>query len=97
MRAGEISPEIPSRAATGRYMLINGVQTPVSYTHLDVYKRQIETNQFGLNEFMRWCHKAGTEPMMAVNLGTRGADAARNLVEYCNLPAGTYYLSLIHI
>ena len=24
--------------------------------------------------------------MMAVNLGTRGADAARNLVEYCNHP-----------
>ncbi len=56
--------------------------------------RTIETNQFGLNEFMRWCHKAGTEPMMAVNLGTRGADAARNLVEYCNLPAGTYYSDL---
>ena len=56
--------------------------------------RTIETNQFGLNEFMRWCRKVGTEPMMAINLGTRGADAARNLVEYCNLPAGTYYSDL---
>ncbi len=27
--------------------------------------------------------------MLAVNLGTRGADAARNLVEYCNHPGGT--------
>ncbi|HSA83207.1 MAG TPA: hypothetical protein VLE23_20485 [Geminicoccaceae bacterium] len=27
--------------------------------------------------------------MLAVNLGTRGADAARNLVEYCNHPSGT--------
>ena len=26
------------------------------------------------------------EPMLAVNLGTRGGDAARNLVEYCNHP-----------
>jgi alpha-N-arabinofuranosidase len=27
--------------------------------------------------------------MLAVNLGTRGADAARDLVEYCNAPTGT--------
>ena len=29
---------------------------------------------------------AGVEPMLAVNLGTRGIDAARDLVEYCNAP-----------
>ena len=29
--------------------------------------------------------------MMAVNLGTRGPDAARRLVEYCNFPAGTKF------
>ena len=33
-----------------------------------------ETNAFGTNEFMAWCAKANIEPMMAVNLGTRGAD-----------------------
>ena len=27
---------------------------------------------------------AGTDVMMAVNLGTRGVDAAREIVEYCN-------------
>ncbi len=32
--------------------------------------------------------------MMAVNLGTRGADAARTLVEYCNHPSGTYWSDL---
>ena len=48
-----------------------------------------ETNQFGTNEFIDWCRAAGIEPMLAVNLGTRGADAARNLVEYCNHPGGT--------
>ena len=31
-----------------------------------------ETNAFGTNEFMAWCAKADIEPMMAVNLGTRG-------------------------
>lgn len=54
----------------------------------------VETNQFGLNEFMDWCKKAGTKPMMAVNLGTRGIDAARNIVEYCNIKGGTYYSDL---
>lgn len=53
-----------------------------------------ETNEMGTNEFMDWCRMAGTAPMMAVNLGTRGADAARNLVEYCNHPSGTYYSDL---
>ena len=31
---------------------------------------------------------------MAVNLGTRGGDAARNLVEYCNHPGGSYWSDL---
>ncbi len=51
----------------------------------------IETNEFGLDEFMEWCRAAGTAPMMAVNLGTRGVDAARNLLEYCNFKSGTAY------
>lgn len=54
----------------------------------------IETNQIGTNEFADWAKLAGTEVMMAVNLGTRGADAARNLVEYCNHPSGTYWSDL---
>jgi alpha-L-arabinofuranosidase len=48
-----------------------------------------ETNLFGTNEFIDWCRLAEVEPMLAVNLGTRGGDAARRLVEYCNHPAGT--------
>ncbi|GBF72994.1 alpha-N-arabinofuranosidase [Paenibacillus sp. 598K] len=54
----------------------------------------IEPNTFGTNEFMDWCRKAGTEAMMAVNLGTRGADEARSLVEYTNHPSGSYYSDL---
>ncbi len=53
--------------------------------------KSIETNQFGLNEFVRWCQKAGTSPMMAINLGTRGVDEARAIVEYCNFPGGSYW------
>ena len=32
--------------------------------------------------------------MLAVNLGSRGLDAARSLVEYCNHPGGTYWSDL---
>ncbi len=53
-----------------------------------------EPNTFGTDEFMRWCRETGIEPMMAVNLGTRGPDEARNLVEYCNHPGGTYWSDL---
>ena len=54
----------------------------------------IETNQFGLNEFADWSKKAGSDIMMAVNLGTRGPEDAKNLLEYCNFKGGTYYSDL---
>lgn len=54
----------------------------------------VETNDVGTDEFAQWARRADTEVMMAVNLGTRGADAARNLVEYCNHPGGTYWSDL---
>ncbi len=54
----------------------------------------IETNEIGTNEFITWAKEVGTEVMMAVNLGTRGVEAARNLIEYCNLTQGTYYSDL---
>jgi alpha-N-arabinofuranosidase len=50
-----------------------------------------ESNRFGTNEFAVWAKKVNTDIMMAVNLGTRGAEEARNFVEYCNFPGGTYY------
>jgi alpha-N-arabinofuranosidase len=61
---------------------------------LDLAWFSTEPNTFGTNEFMDWCRAANVEPMMAVNLGTRGAEAARNLVEYCNHPGGTYWSDL---
>jgi alpha-N-arabinofuranosidase len=61
---------------------------------LDLAWRTTETNDVGTNEFMDWCKKAKTDPMMAVNLGTRGLDAARNLLEYCNHPGGSYWSDL---
>ncbi len=56
---------------------------------LDLAWFSTEPNTFGTNEFIDWCREAGIEPMLAVNLGTRGADAARHYLEYCNHPGGT--------
>ncbi len=58
-------------------------------TRLDPAWRSIESNAFGLDEFIRWTRKAEVEPMMAVNLGTRGLQEAVDLLEYCNHPGGT--------
>lgn len=54
----------------------------------------IETNEVGIDEFQQWAKQTGTDIMMAVNLGTRGADEARALVEYCNATTPTYYADM---
>lgn len=61
---------------------------------LELAWRTIETNEVGTNEFADWAKKVGADVMMAVNLGTRGIDAARNLIEYTNHPGGTYWSDL---
>ncbi|MEK4566048.1 alpha-N-arabinofuranosidase [Alkalihalobacillus sp. FSL R5-0424] len=61
---------------------------------LELAWRVIEPNYVGTNEFADWAKLANTEVMMAVNLGTRGIDAARNLLEYCNHPGGSYWSDL---
>ena len=58
-------------------------------TRLDLAWRSLESNHVGIDEFVRWTTAAEVEPMLAVNLGTRGIDAARALVEYCNHPGGS--------
>ena len=60
----------------------------------DLAWRSTEPNLVGLHEFSQWCKKVDAQVMMAVNLGTRGVDAALNLLEYCNLPAGSKYSDL---
>ncbi|UOE93565.1 alpha-N-arabinofuranosidase [Alkalihalobacillus sp. LMS39] len=61
---------------------------------LELAWRTIETNEIGTNEFVSWAKAVNAEVMMAVNLGTRGIDAARNFIEYCNHPGGTYWSDL---
>lgn len=58
---------------------------------LDLAWFTTETNEVGLHEFMNWAKLVDAEVMYAVNLGTRGADAARHIVEYANHPGGSRY------
>jgi alpha-N-arabinofuranosidase len=61
---------------------------------LDLAWLSTEPNRFGTNEFIEWCRAVGTEPMLGVNLGTRGPDEARQFLEYCNHSGGTYFSDL---
>jgi len=56
---------------------------------LDLAWHSTETNEIGLHEFSDWLDKAGSELMLAVNLGTRGTLEALDLLEYSNVPGGT--------
>ncbi|WP_127144564.1 alpha-N-arabinofuranosidase [Pelagibacterium montanilacus] len=61
---------------------------------LDLAWHTSESNEVGIHEFADWCQSVGTEMMLAVNLGSRGLDAARNFVEYVNHPGGSYWSDL---
>lgn len=51
---------------------------------LDLAWRSIETNQVGTDDFLGWCERMGIEPMLAVNLGTRGLQEAVDYLDYVN-------------
>ncbi len=61
---------------------------------IDLAWRQIEPNTFGFDEFMRWISELGVDPIMTVNLGTKGIQDAVNLIEYTNFSKGTKYSDL---
>ena len=50
---------------------------------------QLESNDFGIDEFMTFCRLLNTEPYIAVNSGFGDAHSAAKEVEYANGPADT--------
>ncbi|MDG4774945.1 alpha-L-arabinofuranosidase C-terminal domain-containing protein [Solwaraspora sp. WMMD792] len=60
----------------------------------DLAWRSIETNEIGIDEFVRWADKADVEIMYAVNLGTRGVQEALDVHEYVNHSGGTHLAEL---
>jgi alpha-N-arabinofuranosidase len=63
-------------------------------TRLDTAWHSAEPNTFGMGEFITWAGRAGVEPMVALNLGTRGVAEALDLLEYSNHPQGTHLSDL---
>ena len=61
---------------------------------LDLAWHSTDPNTVGVDEFLRWCEKADIEPMMAVNLGTRGVQEALDILEYTNVVGGTHFADL---
>ncbi|KAG5965466.1 hypothetical protein E4U57_004049 [Claviceps arundinis] len=53
-----------------------------------------ESNEFGTDEFMKWCEVVGTEPYLCLNFGTGTLDEALAWVEYCNSDRNGYYANL---
>ena len=58
---------------------------------LDLAWFTTETNEVGLHEFAAWTRKAGSDLMYAINLGTRGPEQARDVVEYANHKGGSKF------
>jgi alpha-L-arabinofuranosidase len=58
---------------------------------LDLAWHTSESNKVGIHEFAKWCKTVKTEIVLAINLGSRGLDEARNFVEYVNGPTGSYW------
>ena len=52
-----------------------------------------DPNQFGTNEFVRFCRLAGAEPYLAANVRSLPARDFYQWVEYCNSPAGATTLA----
>jgi alpha-N-arabinofuranosidase len=61
---------------------------------MDLAWRTLEPNEIGTNEFVEWARSLKAEVNMVVNLGTRGPEEARDLVEYCNHPGRSYFSDL---
>jgi len=61
---------------------------------LDLAWKTIETNEVGIHEFVSWANEVNVEVNMAINLGTKGIEEARNIVEYCNHKGGSYWSDL---
>ena len=60
------------------------------------WRNELESGDFGTNEFIRFARNAGAEPSITVNVEGHGAtaDEAAAWVEYCNGPPSSKYGSL---
>jgi alpha-L-arabinofuranosidase len=62
----------------------------------DLAWHAVDTNQFGTNEFIRFCRSLKAEPYLVVNCGDGDMREARDWVEYCNGTQGSTLVKLRH-
>jgi alpha-N-arabinofuranosidase len=55
--------------------------------------QKYDSNEFGTNEFLRFCRAAGAEPYLAANLRSLPAQDFYRWIEYCNSPQGSTSLA----
>jgi alpha-L-arabinofuranosidase len=60
-------------------------------TRPDLAWDNIETNEFGTDEFIAWCRELNAEPYLCLNFGTGTLDEALSWLEYCNGTKSTYW------
>ena len=60
----------------------------------DLAWNAIDSNQFGTNEFIRFCRKLNIEPYLCVNCGDGDMREAADWVEYCNGTGDTALVKL---
>jgi len=56
---------------------------------INIWWDQVDTNQFGTDEFLLFCRMIGTEPYVCLNVGSGTVEEARSWVEYCNSTQAT--------
>src|SRR4030042_1687337 len=83
----------PGGNFVSNYHWLDGVG-PNRTSRMELAWARLETNQFGTDEFMKFCKKTGIEPYFSVNMGTGTIEEAQRWVEYCNVKEGPYYAEL---
>ncbi|MBN1414234.1 MAG: alpha-N-arabinofuranosidase [Bacteroidales bacterium] len=83
----------PGGNFVSNYHWLDGVG-PERIPRMELAWARLETNQFGTDEFMKFCKKTGIQPYFSVNMGTGTIEEARQWVEYCNVKEGPYYAEL---
>lgn len=85
----------PGGNFTSTYHWLDGVGPPNKRpSRPELAWEGIESNQFGTDEFMRWCRRLGAEPYLCLNFGTGTLDEALGWIEYCNGDKDTFFANL---
>jgi alpha-N-arabinofuranosidase len=83
----------PGGNFVSNYHWLDGVG-PNRIPRMELAWARLETNQFGTDEFIKFCRKTGIEPYFSVNMGTGTIEEARQWVEYCNVKDGPYFAEM---